>query len=72
MEIIIKNGSLGYGFPVLTISAHSNLVFCTIKHHPDIYNVLMDLLKGGIIHSFEPKEEVVKVTFFTKYVDKIR
>ena len=71
MKVIIKVENEGIGFDIQTLSVMENLTFVTINNHPVYYPLLMNLVKDGIVHSFEPKGDIIKVSIRTKYVDAI-
>ena len=72
MNILVRENNNGYCFSVNKVSVHNNHTFCEIGiTNPEIYPVLLRLVKAGIIHSFEPKKDAISVTFHTKYVEEI-
>lgn len=72
MNILVRENNNGHCFSVNKVSVHNNLTFCEIGiTNPEIYPVLLRLVKAGIIHSFEPKKDAISVTFHTKYVEEI-
>ena len=71
MQVIIKINNEGIGLEVQTLSVMTNLTFVTITNHPIYYPLLMNLVKDGVVYSFEPKDEIIKVSIRTKYVDTI-
>lgn len=71
MKVIIKTDNEGLGLDVHTVSVMENLTFVTVTNHPVYYPVFIDLVKDGIVHSFEPKGDIIKVSIRTKYIDTI-
>ena len=71
MQVIIKIDNEGIGLGVQTLSVMENLTFVTIDNHPIYYPILMDLVRSGVVYSFEPKGDIIKVSIRTKYVDTI-
>lgn len=71
MRVIIKIEDEGVGFDIQTLSVMETLTFVTINNHPIYYPLLMNLVKDKIVHSFEPKGDIIKVSIRTKYVDAI-
>ena len=71
MKVIIKIDNEGIGLDIQTLSVMETLTFVTINNHPIYYPLLMNLVKDKIVHSFEPKGDIIKVSIRTKYVDAI-
>lgn len=71
MKVIIKIENEGIGFDIQTLSVMESLTFVTINNHPIYYPLLMNLVKDKIVHSFEPKGDIIKVSIRTKYIDAI-
>lgn len=71
MKVIIKTEDEGIGFDIQTLSMMDTLTFVTINNHPIYYPLLINLVKDKIVHSFEPKDDSIKVAIHTKYVDAI-
>jgi len=69
MKVIIKIENEGLGLDIQTLSVMENLTFVTINNHSVYYPLLMNLVKDSIVHSFEPKGDIIKVSIRTKYVD---
>jgi hypothetical protein len=71
MRVIIKLTTKALDFDIQTLSVMENLTFVTINNHPIYYPLLINLVKDGVVHSFEPKGGIIKVSIRTKYVDAI-
>ena len=71
MKILVTENNTGHCFEISNLSVHNTLTFCNICGSTALYPVLMHLVKAGIINSFEPKENVIRVAFYTKYVEEI-
>ena len=71
MQVIIKIENEGIGFDIQTLSVMDSLTFVTINNHPMYYPLLINLVKDHIVHSFEPKGDIIKVSIRTKYIDAI-
>ena len=71
MQVIIKIDNEGIGLDVQSLSVMTNLTFVTITNHPIYYPLLMNLVKDNIVYSFEPKDDIIKVSIRTKYIDAI-
>lgn len=72
MKIVIRaNESEGFGFNIHSLQVMESLTFVTISNHPVYYPLLISLVKDKVVHSFEPKENVIKVSIRTKYVEDI-
>jgi hypothetical protein len=71
MRVIIKLTTKALDFDIQTLSVMENLTFVTINNHPIYYPLLINLVKDGVVHSFEPKGDIIKVSIRTKYVDAI-
>lgn len=72
MNILVRENNNGHIFSVTKVSVHNTLTFCELGYNnPELYPVLIRLVKVGIIHSFEPKKDVTSVTFYTRYVEEI-
>ena len=70
-KLFIKTSeNAGHVFFAKDLSVSSSLTFCKIDPSVEL-SFLLDLLKKGIIYSFEPTETYIRVVFRTKYVDKI-
>ena len=61
MRVIIKIEDEGIGLDIQTLSVMENLTFVTINNHPIYYPLLINLVKDGIVHSFEPKGDIIKI-----------
>lgn len=71
MNILIIENNIGHCFEISNLSVHNTLTFCNINGRTALYPVLMRLVKAGVINSFEPKDNVIRVAFYTKCVEKI-
>ena len=71
MKILVTENNLGHCFEISNLSVHNTLTFCNINGNTVLYPVLTHLVKAGIINFFEPKENVIHVAFYTKYVEEI-
>ena len=71
MKLFVDNNYEGICIEVSSLSVHVSLTFCTVKNSIDIQNELLKLVKRGFVSSFETRGSEIKVTFFTKFVQKI-
>ena len=60
----------GHVFLVKELSVNATLTFCKIDSSIEL-SFLLDLLKRGIVYSFDPAETYIRVAFRTKYVEEI-
>lgn len=63
-----ENG--GHVFFVKELSVNATLTFCKVDPSVEL-SFLLNLLKKGIICSFDPAETYIRVAFRTKYVEEI-
>ena len=71
MNILVRENNNGHCFGVSNLKVLNTLTFCDVNGDPQLYPILMKLVKAKVVYSFEPKKEVTSVTFYTKYVEEI-
>lgn len=71
MNILVRENNHGHCFGISNLKVLNNLTFCDINGDPQLYPVLMNLVKAKVIYSFEPKNDVTRVAFYTECVEEI-
>lgn len=73
MQILINNNQTkeAYILNVFTLNVMNSLTFVTIANTNKFYSLLLKLVKEGIISSFEPNKDIIKVSIRTKYIESI-
>jgi hypothetical protein len=71
MNILVRENNNGHCFGISNLKVLNNLTFCDINGDPQLYPILMKLVKANVIYSFEPKNDVTRVAFYTEHVEEI-
>lgn len=71
MNILVRENNYGHCFGISNLKVLNNLTFCDINGDPQLYPVLMRLVKAEVIYSFELKNDVFRVAFYTKCVEAL-
>lgn len=69
--IYASNESCKFAGMVSNISIYQNLTFVEVSNSVHWYNILLPLVKEGLIQSIDTRDNCIKIEFYTKYVDKI-
>ena len=72
MRVFVDNDHEGICIETNELSVHTSLTFVTVAKNAKLMEILLLLVKKGIVESFRNHNDELKIAFYTKHVKEIK
>lgn len=72
MKVFVDNDHEGICIETNELAVHTALTFVTVAKNAKLMEILLFLVKKGIVESFRNHNDEIKIAFYTKYVKEIK